>query len=79
MENSRVKKKRRLIVEFTTSEALTELEAVHGLQLLLDTQLNLQKPIWANSSGVYGIKLTVKGFNRVLRAIKLHWGRQNYT
>lgn len=59
-------RKHRLVVEFTTSHALTERDAAHGLALLLDTRLDLARaPIWATKP-IYGEKVVVKEFTRVV-------------
>ncbi len=66
---SKKAKKHRLVIEFTTSHPVTEGEAVRGLQLLLDTRLDLQKgPIWLTRE-VYGEKLVVKSWRRVLSSL----------
>jgi len=60
------RRKNRLVVEFTTSHPLNEREARQALSLLLE-RIDLDaKPVWANDSGIYGQKLEVKEFNKVL-------------
>lgn len=62
-------RKHRLVIEVTTSSAITEADAVRGLQLVLDSRLDLQaSPIWANDRSPYVDKLTVKAWSRVTRA-----------
>lgn len=63
------RKKHRLVIEVTTSSAITEGAAVRGLQLMLDDRLDLQAaPIWLYDSSPYVEKLTVKAWSRVIRA-----------
>lgn len=60
-------KKHRLVIEVTTSSALTEAEIVRGLQLVLDDRLDLQAaPIWIHDRSPYIDKLTVKAFSKVV-------------
>lgn len=64
------RKKHRLVIEVTTSSAITERDAVLGLQLVLDERLDLQaSPIWAHDKSPYIDKLTVKALSRVLPKI----------
>jgi hypothetical protein len=63
------RKKHRLVIEVTTSSAITEADAVRGLQLVLDSRLDLERgPIWAYDRSPYVDKLTVKAWSRVIRA-----------
>lgn len=65
------RKKHRLVIEITTSSAVTEAEAARGLQLVLDDRLDLQAaPIWESDRSPYIDKLTVKQFSRVVRAVQ---------
>lgn len=61
------RKKHRLVIEVTTSSALTEAEAVRGLSLVLGERLDLQAaPIWTYDGSPYIDKLTVKSFSKVV-------------
>lgn len=63
------RKKHRLAIEFTVSSAISEADAVRGLQLLLDERLDMGKaPIWMHDRSPYAEKLTVKAWSRVIRA-----------
>lgn len=63
------RKKHRLVIEVTTSSAITEADAVRGLQLVLDDWLDLQaSPIWIYDRSPYVDKLKVKAWSRVVRA-----------
>jgi hypothetical protein len=63
------RRKHRLVVEFTTSEPMTEHEAAWGLRNLLD-RLDISTPIRAYPTSPYAEKLAVKEFSRVLTALK---------
>ena len=64
-------RKHRLVVKFTCSKPVTEAQAVRGLDLLLRERLDLERaPIWANASDIYGEKITVKAFSRVLDSFR---------
>ncbi len=64
------RKKHRLVIEVTTSSPVTEREAVAGLQLVLDTRLDLAShPVWVRDNSPYIDKLNVKAFSRVVSKI----------
>lgn len=65
------RKKHRLVIEVTTSSAISERDAAKGLQLVLDGRLDLQaSPIWAHDKSPYIDKLTVKEFSRVIAKLE---------
>ena len=64
------RKKHRLVIEVTTSKALTEADAVRGLQLVLDRVDTDAQPIWLHDASPYIDKLTVKAFSKVIAKIK---------
>jgi hypothetical protein len=64
------RRKHRLVIEATFSSPITERDAVHGLQLVLDDRLDIQKaPVWARANSPYLDKLTVKAFTRVVSKV----------
>jgi hypothetical protein len=57
-----LRKKNKVVVEITTSAAMTERDAVKALRLVLDTRLD---SIWAPDNSPHINKLAVKSFHRV--------------
>lgn len=72
------KRKHRLVVEFTTSHPMTESAAARGLALILSEVDIQRKPIWAAFPDIYGEKLTIKRFSRVLAADKVKRRRKMF-
>jgi hypothetical protein len=61
-----LRRKNKVVIEITTSAAMTERDAVKALRLVLDTRLDLEKaPIWATDNSPHINKLAVKSFHRV--------------
>lgn len=54
------RRKHRLFIDITFSHAISMRDAAKGLQLVLDTRLDLQaNPVWAHDASPYIDKLTV--------------------
>lgn len=54
------RRKHRLYIDVTFSKPITRRDAKYGLQLVLDTRLDLAaKPVWAHDNSPYIEKLSV--------------------